>query len=136
MITIQVGFGVSAFKPSSTPNSVCSSKEDVASSKIKRGALRTKARAMAIPYWNRGYGTEALGAVIDYMFDRVGLNRLEAYHAVGNPASGRIMEKCGMKKDGICREKYRTADGLADCAHYAILAKDVRPRRTNPRDKA
>lgn len=91
---------------------------------------------IARPYWNRGYGTEALGAVIDYMFDRVGLNRLEAYHAVGNPASGRIMEKCGMQKEGICREKYRTADGLADCAHYAILAKDVRPRRTNPRDKA
>ncbi|MBR3692211.1 MAG: GNAT family N-acetyltransferase [Clostridia bacterium] len=82
---------------------------------------------IARPYWNRGYGTEALRAVIAYMFDRVGLNRLEAYHAVGNPASGRIMEKCGMQKEGICRDKYRTADGLADCVHYAILARDARP---------
>lgn len=81
---------------------------------------------IARPYWNQGYATEALRAVIGYMFRRVGLNRIEAFHAVGNPASGRVMEKAGMSFEGICRQKYQTADGLADCAHYAILAEDVR----------
>lgn len=83
---------------------------------------------IARPYWNCGYATEALTAVLGYMLDRVGLNRIEAFHAVGNPASGRVMEKCGMQREGLCRQKYQTADGLADCVHYAILAGDERPK--------
>src|ERR1041385_6067954 len=48
-------------------------------------------------YWNHGYATEAAAAVIDYTFRTLGVNRIEALHFVRNPASGRVMEKCGMK---------------------------------------
>ncbi len=83
---------------------------------------------IARPYWNQGYCTEALTAVIDYLFHRVGLNRIEGFHAVENPASGRVMEKCGMRPEGVCRQKYMTGAGMTDCAHYAILAQDLAAR--------
>lgn len=58
-------------------------------------------------WWNQGLMTEALEAVIDFLFDRVGVPRIEAYHDQNNPASGAVMKKCGMKyvetRDWACR---------------------------------
>lgn len=50
--------------------------------------------------WNRGYMTEALGAVTDFLLGRVGCLRVECAHAADNPASGRVMEKCGFQRLG------------------------------------
>lgn len=50
-------------------------------------------------YWNKGYGTEALKAFIDYMFDEVEVDKIIACHESVNPASGRIMQKAGMNYD-------------------------------------
>lgn len=50
-------------------------------------------------FWNHGYATEALKAVIKYAFMENGFNSLVATHLIENPASGRVMEKCGMKYD-------------------------------------
>ena len=47
--------------------------------------------------WNGGYMTEALARVIDYTFESMDINRIEAQHELDNPASGRVMEKCGMR---------------------------------------
>lgn len=52
------------------------------------------------PYWNCGIGTEALRLVVDYCFDQMGFNRLWGTHFVDNPASGRVMEKCGFTPTG------------------------------------
>ena len=49
--------------------------------------------------WNGGYMTEALRRVIDYTFDAMDINRIEAQHELDNPASGRVMEKCGFSND-------------------------------------
>ena len=54
-------------------------------------------------YWNHGYATQALRAVIDAVFSSLPLNRLEAQHDVRNPASGRVMQKCGLTQEGILR---------------------------------
>jgi len=48
-------------------------------------------------FWNNGYATEAFTAVINELF-RMGFNKILAAHFDNNPASGRVMEKCGMKK--------------------------------------
>lgn len=48
-------------------------------------------------YWSNGYGTEALTKVIDYLLNEVGFDLLEAKHFITNPASGKVMEKAGMK---------------------------------------
>lgn len=50
-------------------------------------------------WWNKGYGTEALRAVIDFAFNYIKVSEISATHNTDNPASGRIMEKAGMKKN-------------------------------------
>ena len=52
-------------------------------------------------FWNHGYGTEALKAVIDYMINNVRVDIVIACHIESNSASGKIMEKAGMKLDAI-----------------------------------
>ena len=75
-------------------------------------------------FWNQGIMSEALTAVIDYAFREVGVNRIEAFHAAANPASGRVMQKTGMKLEGHARQKYRSHKGFEDCDLYAILRDD------------
>jgi RimJ/RimL family protein N-acetyltransferase len=53
--------------------------------------------------WGQGYGTEALAAVCDAAFADPRVMRVQAYHDVDNPASGRIMEKAGMLREGLLR---------------------------------
>lgn len=52
-------------------------------------------------FWNQGYGTEALRVFIDYMLNKVQVDIVIACHTESNVASGRIMEKAGMKFDAI-----------------------------------
>jgi RimJ/RimL family protein N-acetyltransferase len=52
------------------------------------------------PYWNKGLCTEALRAMIDYCFKRRGFKNIWADYFVDNPASGRVMEKCGFMDTG------------------------------------
>lgn len=62
--------------------------------------------------WNGGYMTEALARVIDYTFESMDINRIEAQHELDNPASGRVMEKCGMRKEGVCASGSTTRGNL------------------------
>ena len=75
-------------------------------------------------YWGRGIMPEALTAVENYLFDEAGLNRITAGHDVNNPKSGRVMEKAGMKREGILRQAGKNSQGLCDMAVYAILKND------------
>lgn len=52
-------------------------------------------------FWNKGYGTEALKAFIDYMLDQVQVDIVIACHTESNVASGRILINAGMKLDAI-----------------------------------
>ena len=52
------------------------------------------------PFWNQGYCTEALQAMIDYCFNVKGFLTLWADHFIDNPASGKVMEKCGFRGTG------------------------------------
>ena len=75
-------------------------------------------------YWNHGYATQALGAVIDAAFSSLPLNRLEAQHDVRNPASGRVMKKCGLRQEGILRDRIVNKGEYVNVALYAILRSD------------
>ena len=75
-------------------------------------------------WWHQGYAKEAAKAVIDYMFRVTDLERLEAFHAVENAASGRVMEAAGMRFEGLLRSYYRTRAGFHDCALYAMTRGD------------
>ena len=75
-------------------------------------------------YWNMGIMTEALSAVIRYSFTKMHINRLEAQHETDNPASGRVMQKCGMRKEGTLRARLRNKGRYVDVDLYAILRND------------
>ena len=75
-------------------------------------------------YWNRGYATQALKAVIASVFRTLPVNRLEAQHDVRNPASGRVMEKCGLRQEGILRDRIVNKGEYVDVALYAVLRSD------------
>lgn len=77
--------------------------------------------------WNGGYMTEALSRVIAYTFDAMDVNRIEAQHELTNPASGRVMEKCGMRREGVLRQRLYNKGHFVDVALYAILKSDPRP---------
>lgn len=75
-------------------------------------------------YWNQGYMTEALEALLAYAFGVVGFNRLEAHHSIYNPASGAVLIKNGFQHEGVLRQYYRSNDGFQDSSLYSILKKD------------
>lgn len=75
-------------------------------------------------FWNKGLATEAFGAVIDFLFGQVGLNRIAAECNVDNAPSGRVMEKCGLTKEGVLREAKKCQNGFEDMAVYSILLKE------------
>lgn len=75
-------------------------------------------------WWHQGFVSESLNAVIRFLFNEVGMNRIEAKHDTNNPNSGHVMKKCGMKFEGISRSDGSNNQGLCDTAHYAILRTD------------
>ena len=64
--------------------------------------------------------------VIAYLFETVGLNRVESRHDPRNPNSGAVMRKCGMTYEGTMRKSDRNNQGICDACHYAILREEWR----------
>ena len=75
-------------------------------------------------WWRMGIMSEALKAVMTYLFDEVGFNRLEACHDPRNPNSGKVMLKCGMRYEGTHRQSARNNQGICDESFYAMLRSD------------
>lgn len=75
-------------------------------------------------WWNQGLMTEAVKAVIDFFFTEIAINRIYANHASENPASGKVMQKCGMIYEGTMRQACKCNNGLFDKVNYAILADE------------
>ena len=75
-------------------------------------------------WWNKGIMSEALKAVMDFMFDIVGVNRIESRHDPRNPNSGKVMQKCGMKYEGTLRSADWNNQGICDASYYALLKSE------------
>ena len=75
-------------------------------------------------FWNRGIMTEVLNAVLDYAFNDIGLNRVQAEVFEGNDASSKVLKKCGMVLEGIARQRYYKNEEFIDTALWAIIASD------------
>lgn len=72
-------------------------------------------------WWRQGIVTEALQAVMDFLFDEVGFERIEARHDPRNPNSGLVMKKCGMRYEGTMRKADWNNQGICDAVCYALL---------------
>jgi RimJ/RimL family protein N-acetyltransferase len=81
---------------------------------------------IGVPFWGRGIATEAVRAMIEYGFDKLALNRIYAEHFTRNPASGRVLQKAGMRHEGTLRQTHKKWGEYVDAEMYAILRSDWR----------
>ncbi|MNW66023.1 putative ribosomal N-acetyltransferase YdaF [compost metagenome] len=75
-------------------------------------------------YWNQGYMTEVVKRIIQFGFDEVGLERIQAQCLVKNTGSAKVMEKAGMQFEGVLRKYMKVKNELQDLKMYAIVKED------------
>jgi len=74
--------------------------------------------------WGRGLGSEMLRLALDFAFDALALNRIEADIDPLNLASCKLVERAGFQREGFLRERWRVGGGVQDTALYGLLRKD------------
>lgn len=77
-------------------------------------------------YWGKGFGTEVAKGLIKSGFEKFNLHRIEAGVATDNLPSVRVLEKCGMLREGIRRKILPIRGEWRDNYHYAIVEDDPR----------
>ncbi len=76
-------------------------------------------------FWNQGIATEAAQAVVRFGFQTLSLHKIHAHHVTRNPASGRVLEKIGMVREGLLRHHIKKWGTFEDVAFYGILKSDM-----------
>ena len=100
-------------------------------SNIRRGI----AQSCSVGYWvgkrhaRKGYMSDALRAVLPFVFEDLGLRRLEAACLPSNQASTVLLRKLGFTQEGYAREYLCINDAWSDHLLFALLGSDVRGRR-------
>ncbi len=74
-----------------------------------------------VDFWNQGYTTEALKAILDFGFDKLKLHRIEAGCAVDNIGSIKVLEKTGFTREGRGRQVLPLKSGWSDNFEYGLL---------------
>lgn len=75
-------------------------------------------------WWHQGIMSEALKCIMAFLFEIVGVQRIESRHDPRNPNSGSVMKKCGMKYEGTMRRADWNNQGVCDACYYAMLASE------------
>ncbi len=75
-------------------------------------------------YHGRGLGTEALGAILNFAFCELNVNRVECRYMLGNDASLKVMKKCGMQKEGVLRSRLYCKGKYSDIGICSILKSE------------
>ncbi len=86
-------------------------------------------------YWKKGLMTEALKAVIDFGFNNMYLNRIEARTVPENIPSQRLLEKVGFIKEGLLREQMLIKNKFKNFFIYSILKKEYWKGEGNDKSK-
>ena len=75
---------------------------------------------LGVPFWGKGYATEAARAVIDHAFGELGYDTLLAGARVSNPASRRVLQKCGFQWTGVGLYRIRALASSAPCDRFRL----------------
>jgi RimJ/RimL family protein N-acetyltransferase len=75
---------------------------------------------LGAPYWGQGFATEAARAVIDHAFADLGHDALQAGARVSNPASRRVLEKCGFQWTGVGLYRIRAMNSSVPCDRFRL----------------
>ena len=84
--------------------------------------------ALGRPYWGFGYMHLALQALLQYAFETLNLNRLEADIDPRNQASAKTLERLGFQKEGYLRERWIVNDEVSDTYLYGLLRREWQER--------
>ncbi|MBW4575919.1 MAG: GNAT family N-acetyltransferase [Aphanothece sp. CMT-3BRIN-NPC111] len=79
---------------------------------------------IGVEWWGKGFASEAAQCLLRYGFEHIHLNRIYAYYMLRNPASGRVLQKVGMRQEGLMRQRVRKWGIFEDVVLYAILYTD------------
>ncbi len=79
---------------------------------------------IGVPFWGKGYATEAALAVVAFGFESLRLRRIYAHYFSGNTGSKRVLEKIGMKHEGRARQHIRKWDKFIDIENYGVLSDE------------
>ena len=80
---------------------------------------------IGVPYWGKGYATEAARALVKYGFETPQLHRIFASHFVNNSASARVLGKIGMRHEGSLRAHVLKWGEFLDLEMYGMVAPEV-----------
>lgn len=99
-------------------------------SNLRRGVTQsgTIGYWMGLPYARRGHMSEAVGLVLDYAFDDLGLHRVEAACLVHNQPSSQLLLKVGFTEEGVARQYLCINGRWQDHRTFGILRGDRRPK--------
>ena len=82
-------------------------------------------------YWNKGYMSEALARVVQFLFEEAGVNRIQAQHDKANLYSGKVLEKCGFLYEGTRLQGGYNNTGICDLCLYGIVREaEISPEET------
>jgi RimJ/RimL family protein N-acetyltransferase len=82
--------------------------------------------------WGQGYATEAGRALLQWAFDTLEINRIQAETDTRNVASARVLEKLGFVREGMLREDCVVNGDVSDSWVYGLLRREWRPSFESP----
>jgi len=82
--------------------------------------------------WGHGYATEAARALLQWAFDTLDLNRVQAEADTRNAASARVLEKLGFVREGTLREDCVVNGEVSDSWVYGLLKREWDPSSPDP----
>ncbi|MEE2908387.1 MAG: GNAT family N-acetyltransferase [Planctomycetota bacterium] len=87
---------------------------------------------LGVPFWGKGYMPEAARALFDWAFSNTEIVRIQAHHSVTNPASGRVMLKSGMQREGLMPKRMLLNGDPVDIVYYSALKDNWPPSTPEP----
>ncbi|MBU0623519.1 MAG: GNAT family N-acetyltransferase [Candidatus Thermoplasmatota archaeon] len=85
-------------------------------------------------FWGKGIMTEALGVIIQYGFDHMGLHRIEVLTSHHNKRSQKLIRRLGFKREGVLRDHYFIEGRFSDDVLFSLLKEEWEgARKRSPR---